>query len=196
MRIIKFKPANASNFLNYVDIGSCEKDFYFINFFLPGSQEKRSGKLYFESYDLWYDNFKSESPGSQMIIINYYLTEFLGWNIGENKPQIKYFKDLYGEKTFNVISENLYYLLQFNSKWFEEKAPIFKGLDFDWDDVEETFLNTIENEDGIIEEIEFRDGSILKFLDDDDTIRSFYIIESDYFVLKEEIEKIVLIFKP
>jgi hypothetical protein len=196
MRIIKFKPADSFEYRNYVDIGSCDRDYYCINFYLPAEQENRSGKRYFDSYNSWYENFKLESIGSKMIIIQYYLSEFMGWSKSENTPQLEYFEDVYGEKTTSVISSNLDIFLEFNNQWFEDESALFKGLDLNWDDIEERFVNIKENENGIITEIEFDDKSTILFLDQDDTIRSFYVAEDDFPDLKNEIDRIVGKFQP
>jgi hypothetical protein len=196
MRIIKFKPSDTSEFENYIDIGSCERDYYFINFYLPGEHENRSGKLYFDSYNSWFENFKAESIGSKMIIIHYYLSEYMGWSSSENTPQIDYFEDVYGEKTASIISSNLDYFLQFNNQWFEDEYSLFKGLDLDWDDIEDRFASTKENEEGVITEIEFDDESVISFLDENTKIKSFFVPEDDYLILKNEIERIVYMFQP
>ena len=196
MRIIKFKPSGTSEFENYIDIGSCERDYYFINFYLPGEHENRSGKLYFDSYKSWFENFKAESIGSKMIIIHYYLSEYMGWSSSENTPQMDYFEDVYGEKTASIISSNLDYFLQFNNQWFEDEYSLFKGLDLDWDDIEDRFASTKENEEGVITEIEFDDESVISFLDEDTKIKSFFVPEDDYLILKNEIERIVFMFQP
>lgn len=196
MRIIKFKPADSFEFRNYIDIGSCERDYHFINFYLPGEHENTTGKIYFDSYNSWFENFKVESIGSKMIIIHYYLSEYMGWNLSENTPQLDYFADVYGERTASIMNSNLNYFLQFNNKWFEDEFPFFKGLDLNWDDIEERFVSTKENKDGIITEIEFDDESTISFLDEDDTVRSFYVAEEDFLDLKKEIDRIVSKFQP
>lgn len=196
MRTIKLKHNHNEEFTDYIDIGSCERDYYYINFFMIGETESSSNKLYFKTYKEWFENFKDESIGSKMIIINYYLSQYFGWNIGKNSPRIEYFKDIFGEKTTDIISNNLDYFLNFNSKWFYHESSLFKGLDFDWEDIEETFLSTEETEDGILTEIVFENGSVIKFLDEDDNIKSFFIPENEYLDLKNEIEIIVGKFNP
>jgi hypothetical protein len=196
MRMIKFKEADSTEYKNYIDIGSCERDYYFINFYLHGEHENRSGKEYFDSYNSWFENFKLESIGSKMIIIHYYVKEYMGWCRSENTPQIDYFADVYGEKTASVLSSNLEFFLEFNNQWFEREFSLFKGLDLDWEDIEERFVNTKENEEGIITEIEFDDKSKILFIDEDDTVRSFYVAEVDYPDLKNKINSIVTMFKP
>lgn len=191
MRKIKFKLNHTEDFIDYIDIGSCERDYYYINFFTIGETESSSGKLYFKTYNEWFENFKDESIGSKMIIINYYLTQYFGWNIGKKSPRIEYCKDMFGEKTTDIISNNLDYFLNFNSKWFYHESSLFKGLDFDWEDIEETSLSTEETKDGILSEIVFEDGSVIQFLDEDDNIKSFFIPENEYLDLKNEIEIIV-----
>jgi hypothetical protein len=196
MRKIKYKKADTSEFTNYIDIGSCERDYYCINFFSQGEQENKSGKQNFESYQSWFENFKNEPIGAKMIILNYYLIEYMGWNISENSPRIDYFKEVYGDKIASVISTNLDLFLEFNNKWFVVESSIFKGLDLNWDDIEESIISTKENEDGIIEEIEFDDNSSILFLDEDDNIRSFFVAEEDFLYLKNEVNNIINKFQP
>lgn len=196
MRKIKFKHNYTEEFTNYIDIGTCERDYYYINFFMTGENESSSGKLYFKTYNEWFENFKNESIGSKMLIINYYLSQYFGWDLEKNSPQIEYFKDIFGEKTTDIISNNLDYFLNFNNKWFYHKSSLFEGLDFNFDDIEETFLSTEETEDGVITQIVFEDGSIIQFLDEDDNIKSFFIAENQYLDLKNEIEIIVDKFNP
>ena len=196
MRIIKFKPADSLEFKNYIDIGSCERDYYSINFYLPGDNESSSGKRYFDSYNSWFENFKLESIGSKMIIVQYYLREYIRWNTSENTPQLDYFADVYGEKTATVMSSNLDYFLQFNNQWFEDEYILFNGLDLSWDDIEERFVSTKEDEDGILTEIEFDDGSHISFIDKTGGIHSFYVAEEDFPELKNKIDRIVSKFQP
>jgi hypothetical protein len=196
MRIVKFKSTDSTEFKNFIDIGSCDRDYYFINFYIPDFNEKKSGKIYFDSYTSWFENFKTESIGSKMIILHYYLSEFMGWSISENSPQVEYFENLYGVKTFNVISDNLNFLLRFHEKWFWHQTSLFKGLDFDWDDIRDRFIRTMENENGIFTEIEFDDGSIISFIDNNDDVRSFFVAEEDFIDLKNSVDSIVNMFTP
>jgi hypothetical protein len=196
MRIIKYKSKESNEFLNFIDIGSCERDYYNINFFIISEQENKSGKQYFDSYNSWFENFKSEPIGAKMIIINYYLSEYLGWNISENSPQKDYFIEVYGHKTLNIINENLDFLLQFNNKWFVYESSLFKGLDLAFDDIEDNIINTSYNDEGNTSEIEFEDGSKIQFLDEDDSIKSLYVIEEKHFELSKDIKKVIEMFEP
>uniref|UniRef100_UPI00404832A4 hypothetical protein n=1 Tax=Algoriphagus sp. TaxID=1872435 RepID=UPI00404832A4 len=196
MRIIKYRPSDSNEFDNYIDIGVCERDYYFINFFLEGEHEIRSGKVYFPNYHKWFENFKKETMGSKMVIIHYYLSEYMGWNFSENTPRPAYFEEVYGAKTLSVVSNNLDYLLQFQERWFYDESSLFKGLDLAFDDIEDRFTSTVENEDGIRIEIEFDDGSKIQFLDENDSYKSFFVPEEDYKNLKSQIERIVTMFQP
>ena len=51
MRIINYKSPKSFGFKSFVDIGSCERDYYSINFYLPFERENKSGKRYFDSYN-------------------------------------------------------------------------------------------------------------------------------------------------
>ena len=114
----------------------------------------------------------------------------MSWNKSENTPRIDYFKEIYGDKITSVISTNLDFFLEFNSKWFVVQSSIFKGLDLNWDDIEERIISTKESKDGIIEEIELDDNSSILFLDEDDNIRSFFVAEDAFLDLKNEIDRI------
>ena len=196
MRIVKYKSSESSDFKNYIDIGSCERDYYFINFFLEGEHEIKSGKVYFANYKDWFENFERESIGSRLIIINHYLSEYMGWSSDENSPQLNYFKSLYGEKTSSLISNNLNHLFKFNGKWFYDQTSLFKGLDLNHDYIDERIELTSEYEEGVISEAEFDDGSKIIFNDSDDNLKSFFVDEDDYAELKSEMEIITSLFKP
>ena len=195
MKIIKYKPSDSNEFENYIDIGVCERDYYFINCFLEGEHETRSGKVYFPNYNSWFENFKKETMGSKLVIIHYYLSEYMGWNLSENTPRPAYFEEVYGVKTSSVVRSNLDYLLEFHNRWFYNESSLFKGLDLALDDIEDRFISTVENEDGIRTEIEFEDGSKIQFLDENDSYKSFFVPEADYMNLKSQIERIVTMFQ-
>lgn len=61
--------------------------------------------------------------------------------------------------------------------------------------MEEIIESKIKNDLGYITEIKFKDGSEIKFLDEDVTIQSFYVIESDFELLKNQLISIVEKFK-
>lgn len=196
MQIILFKRDKESEWERYVDIGTCERDYFFINFYLPENNETKSGKLIFKSYKAWYDNFKTESIGSKMVILRYYISEFMGWSQSENTPQLDYFKDIYGEETFSVINNNLNFFLEFINTWYVDKSPLFSGLDLAYDDIEEQFVRTEMTEDGEISEIEFEDGSIISFIENNYNYKSFFVSESEFEMLKNNIEFITSKFRP
>jgi hypothetical protein len=194
MRIIKFKSTDSTEFKNFIDIGSCDRDYYVLYMCFPDPDVTKSGKTYFESYTSWFENFKNESIGAKMLVIHYFLSQYMGWNLSENSPRVEYFENLHGVKMCNVISDNLNFLLQFHEKWFWHQTSLFKGLDFDWDDIRDRFIRTVETEDGIFTEIEFDDGSIISFLDNNDDVRSFFVAEEDFIDLKNAIDSIVNMF--
>jgi hypothetical protein len=89
------------------------------------------------------------------------------------------------------ISKNIFLLNEFNIKWFDPSTPFFNSLDLNWGDIEDEVLKAKENDAGIRTEIEFKDGSSIKFLDDDDEIQSFYVTEKEYEELKTSIKSII-----
>jgi hypothetical protein len=93
------------------------------------------------------------------------------------------------------IIENIDILNRFNKTWFEEDAPFFKGLDLNWEGINNDIAEKIENKEGVISEVYFKDGSSLCFLNEDDTIQSFYVKEIEYEKLKPEFDTILEILK-
>lgn len=184
MRIIKYKPSDSLEFENYVDIGVCDRDIYFLDFFNE------------EDYPIWFENFIKEPMGTKMVIIHYFLSEYLGWSLSKNTPQPVYFEDVYGAKALSVLSANFDYLLEFHERWFYHQSSLFNGLDLAFDDIEDSFACTVENEEGILTEIELEDGSKILFVDEDDSYKSFFVSEEDYVDLKSEIDRIVIMFQP
>lgn len=185
LRIIRFKPSDSVDFKNYIDIGSTEREYHLIDFFLNGA-----GK----DYNSWFEYFNQEPIGSKMIIINYYLTLFMGWDGCENSPRVDYFKDVYGKYFCRALNNNLTYLLQFNNRWFGDNTWFFKGLDFTLDLYEVESISS--NDEGYTSEMRFTDGSVISFLDEDDYLRSFFVPEESYSDLKNDIEDLVRMFHP
>jgi hypothetical protein len=189
MRIIKYKKTSDYKFVNYIDISACERDFYFINFYVKKSNNDSSLKPGYENYSDWYESFLHESFGSKLIIINFYLREFMN-------NDSEYFKDVYEIEIFDIIRQNLDFLKKVNKNWFYNDSSLFKGLDLNWEDVEDRIVGSKENEDGIRSEVEFDDGSVIQFIDENEKIESFYIKEVDAINLSKEIALIDGIFKP
>ena len=167
---ISYKPNNLSEYITYIDIGACEKHYDF----LPLYEASKS------SYKNWYRDFQLFSMGEQILTLQYYLHQY---NSDGNLPNALYER----------ISKNIDSLNEFNLKWFDPSAPIFKSLDLNWEDVENEVLKAKENKEGIRTEIEFNDGSRIRFLDDDDDdrIQSFYVTEKEYKELKVSINSII-----
>ena len=119
----------------------------------------------------------------------------MGWKLSEKTPRPAYFEEVYGSKTSSIVRSNLDYLMQFHERWFYHESSLFKGLDLAFDDIEDRFISTVENEDGIRTEIEFDDGSKIQFLDENDSYNSFFVSEAEYLELKTDLEKIVILFQ-
>ena len=185
MRIIKYKPTDSLEYKNYLDIGSFYREYYLVDFYINEAQGL---------YDKWFEYFEQEPIGSKLGIINYHLIRFMGWDSANNSPQIDSFRDVYGDEFCLRINNNLPYLLELNNKWFEEEWWVFKGLDFTlgWHDIE----STKENDEGYITEMKFTNGSAISFLDDNDDLDSFFILEELYPELKNDIDYVVTLFQP
>jgi hypothetical protein len=196
MRIILFKKDIQSEWERYVDIGSCDRDYYSLNIFLSENHESISGKIYFENYKAWYENFKTETVSSKMLILRYYISEYMGWGHSENSPQLEYFQECYGKETYSVINSNLNFFLEFINKWFYFESPLFKGLDFCFDDIEDQFLRTVITDEGYISEIQFKDGSMISFVNGTEFYKSVFVPESEFQKLNYDIETITNEFIP
>ena len=68
-------------------------------------------------------------------------------------------------------------------------------MDFTSDDIDDDFKRVEENDNGIVTLIEFKDGSVICFKDDDVTIRSHFVSEFDFYPLNNEIDKIISAFR-
>lgn len=172
MRKIKYKDKSSNHYQTYIDIGACEKNFDF----LPLYEEAAI------TYNNWYLDFIKYSLGVQMLTLHYYLLQFNS-------------DDFIPETLYKKIIENIDVLNRFNKTWFEEDAPFFKGLDLNWEGIDYEISQKIENKEGIISDVYFKDGSSLCFLDEDDTIQSFYVKEKDFEMLKNEFNTILEILK-
>lgn len=172
MRRIKYKENISDSYETYVDIGSCEKHYEF----LPLYEDDVI------SYVQWYSEFVNYPLGVQMMTINYYLLQLNT-------------EDFIPEPLNKKITENRNLLNRFNRNWFEEDPPFFKGLDLNWEDLNDEVIDKIENEEGEIIEVNFNDGSSICFLDKEDTIQSFYVKEIEYEKLKQEFVTILEILK-
>lgn len=175
-RIIEYAESINEPFQQYVDIGWSEltDDFDLLNIY---HRE--------QSYDEWYNGFKNDSLGYQISAVNFLLSEFDG-----SKSEYDFVTKLNSK-----IADNFELLKSFDNKWFEEDAPLFKGLNFGYYDKEDEITESIENEDGIRSLVKFEDGSLMRFLDDDDLICSYYVLESEYENFEREVENIIRLFK-
>ena len=168
MRRIKFKRAGESDFSTFIDIGSCEKHYDFLPLF--DSDE--------ESFTQWQESFEGLEMGVQMLILHYYLLEFTEHN---DVP-----KEIHA-----ILSNNLSVLNEFNAKWFDPTAPFFKGLDLNWEDVEDEVEEAEYDENDIMTFARFNNGDEIRFLEeDDDTIASFYVAEDQFPALQAELNKV------
>lgn len=141
-----------------------------------------------ETYEEWFEKFLKEDLGSQMISINFYLLEYK--NLKDD------FIEIYGNKLNKIISENFEFFSDFDSTWFDDDVPFFKGLHLSWDGLEDEIKQTEKNDDGTLKTVEFNDGSIIKFLDEDDSIKSFYVAEEEYEDLVDGIENLIKTLSP
>jgi hypothetical protein len=172
VRKIKYKEKITDQYHTYIDIGACEKYYDF----LPLYDDEVI------TYNNWYLDFIKYPLGVQMLTLHYYL--------------LKFNSDGFMPETLNKkIIENIDILNRFNKTWFEEDAPFFKGLDLNWEGINNDIAEKIENKEGVISEVYFKDGSSICFLNEDDTIQSFYVKEIEYEKLKTEFDTILEILK-
>jgi hypothetical protein len=188
MRSILFKKADSQDYEKYVDIGYCERHYDFICTFI--NEDSSEKKRYF-NYDDWFLDFQSNEIGSQLITLNYYLMEY---NSYKNPIQ---FGETFGNKTATVILNNFQEFTFCIEKWFYADSSLFKGLDLGWenDELENLIESKEKNDLGSVTKIKFSDGSEIKFLDEDDKIQSFYVPESEFQQLKNQMMLVVKKFK-
>jgi len=167
-RKIKFKAVDSNTYIDYIDIGSCEKHYDS----LPLFDENKT------TYSNWLRNFKINKMGVQLLTLHYYLLEF---NSDSKLPN----------HLNNNILDNIDFFKTLNKKWFNPNTPIFKSLDLNFEDIEDRVTTVRKNNDGTREEIQLDDGSRIIFLDDDDTVQSFYVTESEYSELACQVDSIL-----
>ena len=172
MRIIKYKEKQIDQYQEFIDIGSCEKHYDS----LPLYNDEAV------SYRDWYLNFRNYPLGVQMLTLHYYLLQYNSVGV---MP----------ESLYKKILEHKDFLNEFNRTWFEEDAPFFKGLDLNWEDINDEISEIIENDENFIFEVKFYDGSSICFLDEDDTIQSFYVRQNEYEQLKKDFDIILEVLK-
>jgi hypothetical protein len=188
---IEFKENKRDLFKKYIDIGHCESDYYFLNFYLPNPTENKSGKKYFKNYSSWFENYKKETISSQMLILQFYMSEFMGWSLSEDKIQYDYFLEVYGIETTNVVKDNLDFFRKFIENWFYPQAPIFRGLDFTNFEYDDSIDVVSIDENSNKNEIEFEDGSIIRFFGKMNNLKSFFVADSEFESLKYDIDLIL-----
>ena len=173
MRKIFYRKSKETDYEFYIDIGGCEKHYDIIPLFKEDCH----------SYKEWYENiFLMEELGTQILILHYYLLKINNNDILPNELKIR-------------LTKNLDLFNKFNKKWFDIDAPFFNSLDLNFDSIEEEIKSFKEDENQIKTEVEFNDGSAIKFLDGDDNIKSFYVTEKEYEELSFEIVNILKMLK-
>jgi hypothetical protein len=195
MRLIKFKNSKDQQFSNWVDIGSCPCEIYAYKLFRPAISGENDTSNDVSDYEKWFKEYLMEPLGSQMLVLRFLVSEYFGWSFSENSPQIDYFKSSYGNRIELVVTQNLTWFSDFIGRWFVEKSSIFKGLDLNWDDFEDTIVCTEESKSTNEIIYEFYDGSMV-ITENDKPIKSFYVRQDDYEKLREEMDKIIIEFKP
>ena len=169
MRKIFYRKNKETDYEFYIDIGGCEKHYDIIPLYKEDCH----------SYKEWYENILLiEELGTQILILHYYLLQINNNDILPNELKIRLTKNL------NLFNE-------FNKKWFDIDAPFFNSLDLNFEGIEEEIKSFKEDENQIKTEVEFNDGSSIKFLDSDDNIESFYVTEREYKELSFEIKNIL-----
>lgn len=167
-RKILYKINNLSKYIAYIDIGACEKH----PDFLPLYDENKS------TYFNWYKDFQLYPIGIQLLTLHYYL---LAYNSDSYLPN----------ELKERISKNIDLLNEINIKWFNPTAPFFNSLDLNWEDIEEEVIKVKKNNEGIRTELQFKNGSSIKFLNNDDRIQSFYVTEKEYKELCNSIKYVI-----
>ena len=170
MKKIEYKKYNEDKYRIYIEIGSIERDSNILELFDASKT----------TYNEWYKKFNQEPFGVKITIINYYLLE------------IEY--ETPSELT-NKIKSNIEIFTNFNNKWFEKDSSLFKGLDLNFNEIEDEISESIQDEEGYEKVIIFKDGSSIKFIDKITNFKSFYILETEYVNFEEQLSKLSKLLK-
>jgi hypothetical protein len=163
MKIIEYKRKNSEKFEKYVDIGAIERNQYVLPLFDDTAIP----------YLVWYNEFIKKTLGERIIIINYYIVEI------ENEENT----------IIEKIKLNIDAFINFNDKWFEKETSLFKGLDLNWEDIDDEIDSEIElNENKL--EILLHSGDIIRIDKKEEEIKSLYILETEYENFKIEVSDI------
>ena len=154
---IKYKDSFSDDYEIYIDIGACEKHYNF----LPLFDENKI------SYNEWYQQFRNQLMGVQMLTLHFYLLDYQNDNYIPPELKLK-------------LSQNISLIKDFIFEWFDSDHPSFQGLDLNWEGVEEKIITIKEDEYENRIEIELDDGSRIKFFKGEDTIKSFFVPEENY----------------
>ncbi len=180
MRIINYKSPESKDFQRYVDIGWCESQIESYCIYIEDSSL---------NYNDWLIEFNKISLGEQLLSLNYYWRQF------HQNNELKFvvrtdqsFTQIFGDKINKVFIENYYLFFAFDEKWFYNHL-LFDGLDLEGKEEEIDFSE--DNDDGIMLRVFFKDGSEIRFLDQNDSICSLYVLESDYPQLLNEMSSII-----
>ena len=172
-RKILYRKSKETEYKFYIDIGGCEKHYDISPLFKEDCH----------TYKEWYENILlMEELGTQILILHYYLLKINNNDILPNELKIR-------------LTKNLDLFNKFNKKWFDIDAPFFSSLDLNFENIEEGIKKYKEDENQIKTEVEFNDGSAIKFLDGDDNIKSFYVTENEYNEINFEIVNILKMLK-
>ena len=93
------------------------------------------------------------------------------------------------------MKSNIEIFTNFNNKWFEKDSSLFKGLDLNFEEIEDEILELIKNEEGYEKEIIFKDGSTIRLTDNETNIRSLYILELEFEDFKKQVTSITELLK-
>jgi len=180
MRIINYKTPESKDFERYVDIGWCESQIEAYCIYSPKS---------ILNYNDWLLEFNKISLAEQMLTLNFYWRQF---HENEDLKLVvrtdDHFIEVYGEKINKIFTENYNLFFEFNEKWFYNHL-LFDGLDLE--EKHEDIDYSEDNDDGIMLKVFFKDGSAIRFLDDNDNICSLYVLELDYAQLLNEMSFIL-----
>jgi hypothetical protein len=122
---------------------------------------------------LYYNEFTKKTLGERIIIINYYIVEI------ENEENT----------IIEKIKLNIDAFTNFNDKWFEKDTSLFKGLDLNWEDIDDEIDSEIELNENILE-ILLHKGDIIRIDKEEEEIKSLYILETEYENFKKEVSDI------
>ncbi len=175
---IEFKTREETIFQRYVGLG--------------GYIHTQDGlSIYFSNREMisiadWQDFFKKVDISIQLHMLNYFVLEYK--QFGKSS-----FEQEFGKEVCTIFIKQQESIIQFVEEWFLIDSAVFKGIDLTCDELD--LSNCVYDENENIIKFLLDDGSIVKVLNNDDDIRQYFVLKSNYKRFKETLDLLIGYFK-